>query len=712
MIVSKGSAPKDGPLANEAARIAVLRELLHRANRAYYADAAPFMSDGEFDALLEELVALERGNPELYDPHSPTQRVGGEAAGGFESAMHRVPMRSIDNTYSLADFRTWHARCAESLGRADFALFGDPKIDGVALSLRYEHGVLVEALTRGDGEKGDIVTTNVRAIRAIPLRLDSSGHRAPPLLEVRGEVYLPTAVFESLNEQRERDGEELFQNARNATAGTLKNKDPKIVASRRLSFSAHGRGECEGIEVSSHSEYLQALRALGIPVSRLGRTFATADEAACAIEAFAKARTDLAFGVDGMVVRVDAFELQTKLGSTAKCPRWAIAYKYPAEQAQTTLLEVVWQVGKGGTITPRATMRPVRVAGSTVQHATLHNIEEIRRRDLRIGDTVLVEKAGEVIPQVIGVVLAARTGTEQAIDAPTHCPDCSSEVEQEGPKIFCTNSACPAQFREKVKWFVGRDQMDVDGLGGEITDRLVESGLIRSFADIFQLDAMAVARALTSARAADGALKRGDDAQEKIDKALAKLERDGPGAQAMGIIAAAEASKSRGLGRVLAGLGIRHVGASAAKTLAKRFKDAAALLSASEADLVALDDFGEITAASVSHWLHSEVAREIFAGLAMAGVDLASKDTSTLATVDNPFHGKTIVITGTLASFSRSALTEQLEGLGAKIAGSVSKKTHLVIAGTEAGSKLERAIELGVDVWDEARLQQALASIG
>lgn len=705
------SAPNETSRASEIARIDVLRELLHRANRAYYADSAPFMSDREFDALLEELAALESRHPDALDPHSPTRRVGGEASGGFESAAHRVPMRSIDNTYSLGDFRAWHARCAESFGTAEFALFGDPKIDGVALSLRYEQGVLVQALTRGDGEKGDVVTTNVRAIRAVPLRLDGSQRAIPPVLEVRGEVFMPSAVFESINAQREHEGEELFQNARNATSGTLKNKDPKIVAARRLTFSAHGRGECEGIAARSHTEFLRALRELGVPISAAGRAFASVDEAVAAIEVFATTRAQLPFGVDGMVVRVDDLDLQERLGTKAKSPRWAIAYKYPAEQAQTVLLDVVWQVGKGGTITPRATMRPVHVAGSTVQHATLHNIEEIGRRDLRIGDTVIVEKAGEVIPQVIGVVLEARSATARPIDAPTHCPACKSAVEREGPKIYCSNAACPAQFREKVKWFVGRDQMDVDGLGGEITDRLVDGGLIASFADVFHLSAMPVARLLTAARAAEGALKKGEDAQPRIDKALAKLEKDGPGAQALGIIAAAESSKSRGLGRVLAGLGVRHVGASAAKTLAKRFKNAAELLEATEADLEALDDFGTITASSVAQWLHSEDARKIFADLAAVGVDLQSKEVSASAVQDNPFNGKTIVITGTLENFSRGALTEQLEGFGAKIAGSVSKKTHFVIAGTEAGSKLDKALELGVEVWDETRLQVALASI-
>ncbi len=695
-----------------ATRIEELRALLHRANRAYYVDAAPFMSDGEFDVLLTELSTLEQSHPELHDPHSPTMRVGGEASSGFETAPHRVPMSSIGNTYSLAEFETWYARALQLLGVSELTLFSDPKIDGVALSLRYEQGVLVQALTRGDGEKGDVVTANVRAIRAIPLRLDGTTRAIPAVLEVRGEVYMPTSVFNSINVEREREGDELFQNARNATSGTLKSKDPKVVADRRLAFSAHGRGECEGLTVASHAEFLRALRELGIPVSPLGSTFASQHEAALAIEKFAHARGGLEFGVDGMVVRVDSFALQEILGSTAKSPRWAIAYKYPAEQAKTILLDVVWQVGKGGTITPRATMQPVRVAGSTIQHATLHNIEEIQRRDLRIGDTVLVEKAGEVIPQVIAVVLEARTGREIPIEAPTHCPACQSEVEKDGPKIYCTNAACSAQFREKVKWFVGRDQMDVDGLGGEIIDRLIDAGLITSFADVFLFDAMCIARALTAARAAEGAEKRGEDAQERIDKAFAKLEKDGPGAQALGIISAAEASKSRGLGRVLAGLGIRHIGASAAKTLARRFKDANELMRATEADLEALDDFGEVTASSVSHWLHTSAAQTIFAELANAGVDLTSKDTSAPAMLNSFFNGKTVVITGTLETISRSALTEQLEGLGAKVAGSVSKKTHIVIAGTEAGSKLDKAIELGVEVWDEARLQQALAASG
>ena len=674
-----------------ATRIEELRALLHRANRAYYVDAAPFMSDGEFDVLLTELSTLEQSHPELHDPHSPTMRVGGEASSGFETAPHRVPMSSIGNTYSLAEFETWYARALQLLGVSELTLFGDPKIDGVALSLRYEQGVLVQALTRGDGEKGDVVTANVRAIRAIPLRLDGTTRAIPAVLEVRGEVYMPTSVFNSINVEREREGDELFQNARNATSGTLKSKDPKVVADRRLAFSAHGRGECEGLTVASHAEFLRALRELGIPVSPLGSTFASQHEAALAIEKFAHARGGLEFGVDGMVVRVDSFALQEILGSTAKSPRWAIAYKYPAEQAKTILLDVVWQVGKGGTITPRATMQPVRVAGSTIQH---------------------VEKAGEVIPQVIAVVLEARTGREIPIEAPTHCPACQSEVEKDGPKIYCTNAACSAQFREKVKWFVGRDQMDVDGLGGEIIDRLIDAGLITSFADVFLFDAMRIARALTAARAAEGAEKRGEDAQERIDKAFAKLEKDGPGAQALGIISAAEASKSRGLGRVLAGLGIRHIGASAAKTLARRFKDANELMRATEADLEALDDFGEVTASSVSHWLHTSAAQTIFAELANAGVDLTSKDTSAPAMLNSFFNGKTVVITGTLETISRSALTEQLEGLGAKVAGSVSKKTHIVIAGTEAGSKLDKAIELGVEVWDEARLQQALAASG
>ncbi len=699
------------------ARIHELRDLLTRANTAYYADAAPFMSDAEFDTLLAELASLEAAHPELADPNSPTQRVGGAALEGeFETRKHRAPMLSVDNTYSVDEMRVWYQRCADALGGgggaggelgglfaapAGPALFADPKVDGLAISLRYELGALVEAVTRGDGEKGDLVTSNVRAIRAIPLALrapkTAKWGGIPPVLEVRGEIFMPVREFERINAEREKHGEQLFANARNSCVGTLKNKDPKIVASRRLSFVAHGRGEGEGLPaLAAHSEFVAYLKELGVPVSTIGGKLESVDAAARAIEDFAGKREKLDFAVDGMVVRIDRFDEQEKLGFTSKSPRWAVAFKYPAEQKETVLEKVEWQVGKGGTITPRATMKAVFVAGSTVKHATLHNIEEIQRRDLRIGDHVIVEKAGEIIPQVVRAVVEKRTGHETPIEAPTACPVCKGEVEREGPKLFCANPMCSARFRERLKWFVGRDQMNVDGLGDEIVDALVDAELVKDFADVFRLDALAVARALA-----------------KGDKALAEIEKKGPGKRATGIIeSAADAAKHRGLTRVLAGLGIKHVGASAAKTLARRFRDADELLAATEEDLLALDDFGEVTAKSVAAWLASDGAKHVFHDLAKAGVDLTSHEPKPVEAGANAFAGKTFVVTGTLEKFDRGAATEILERAGAKVAGSVSKKTSVVVAGAEAGSKLAKAQELGVEVWDEARLVEELAKAG
>jgi DNA ligase (NAD+) len=703
----------------EASRIRDLRELLARANTAYYVDAAPFMSDQEFDTLLAELVLLEARNPALFDPNSPTQRVGGAPLEGeFETRAHRVPMLSVDNTYSIEELRVWYQRCADALGVGSgdvdpdaglFAaasasaptLFADPKVDGLAISLRYERGELVEAVTRGDGEKGDLVTANVRAIRAIPLKLrvpeDARFGGIPHVLEVRGEIFMPVKEFERINEEREKHGEQLFANARNSCVGTLKNKDPKIVASRRLSFVAHGRGESEGLpELHAHSEFVAYLKALGIPVSNVGGAMKTLADAERTIQEFADRRDQLDFAVDGMVVRIDRFDEQKRLGFTAKSPRWAVAFKYPAEQKETILEKVDWQVGKGGTITPRATMTPVFVAGSTVKHATLHNIEEIQRRDLRIGDHVIVEKAGEIIPQVVRALVEKRTGLEQPIEPPTKCPVCNGAVEREGPKLFCTNSSCSARFRERLKWFVGRDQMNVDGMGEEIVDALVDAGVVKDFADVFRLDAMLVARTLA-----------------KGEKALAEIAKKGPGKRATSLIeSAAHAAKDRGLTRVLAGLGIKHVGSSAAKTLARRYRTADELLAATETDLTLLDDFGEVTAKSVAAWLASDEAKRVFAELAAVGVDLTSREPKPVAAGANAFAGRTFVVTGTLAQFGRTEVTELLERAGAKVAGSVSKKTSVLIAGEEAGSKLTKAQELGVEIWDESRLVTELSVAG
>ena len=673
--------------SNAAKRVAELRDLLERANVAYYVDAAPFMADSEYDRLLAELGELESAHPELADASSPTARVGGKPSEGFQTVAHRVPMQSVDNTYSIEDFRTWHARCAESLGEVP-AVVADPKIDGVAISLRYERGLLVQAITRGDGEKGDDVTANVRPIRSVPLRLRGD---APAVLEVRGEIFMPNASFEAVNARRQKEGDALFVNARNATAGTLKSLDPAVARDRGLRFLMHGLGEVQGMQQATYWELLQACRALGLPVSPRSQRCDTVEQAVAAIEAFAADRATLDFGVDGMVVKVDRLDFRERLGSTSKAPRWAVAFKYPAERKATTLLHVEWQVGKGGTLTPRATMKPVFVGGTTVQHATLHNIEEIRRKDIRVGDTVIVEKAGEIIPQVVEVVLAERPTGAKEIDAPTACPDCGGATEMEGPKVYCRNAACPAQFRERVKWFVGRDQMDIEGLGEKIVDQLIDAGLVKRYSDLFTLDAGKLA-ALES----EAVNKKGETQIRKLGQKTADA-----------IVANANAAKKRGLARVLASLGLRLIGAAAAKTLARAYPDADALLAATAADFEALSDFGTITAESLAKDLARADVKRMFVDLAEAGVDLTSPIYQKEA-ADSPFAGKTVVLTGTLAAFERSALTERLESLGAKVTGSVSKKTHLLIAGTDAGSKLDKARELGVPIWDEAELLKNL----
>lgn len=681
-----GSGSGSSKGGSEAARIETLRELLRRADRAYYVDADPIMSDPEYDRLLAELAELEAKHPELDDPDSPTRRVGGEPIEGFETARHAVPMRSIDNTYSIEDLEAWIERVtrllreAESIAEdADPVLVCDPKIDGLAVSLRYEEGRLVRATTRGDGEKGDVVTENVRTIRGIPLRLETES--PPAVLEIRGEILLPDREFDRLNAEREAAGEALFANARNAAAGTLKLLDPRIVASRRLAFSAHGRGEVVGsIEADGHWAFLATIRRWGVPVEPLAVQAKRPKDAVAAVETFAEKRRSLGYACDGMVVRVDAFAMQEALGSTSKAPRWCIAFKYPPDRATSRLIEVAWQVGKGGTLTPRATMEPVLLAGTTVRHATLHNIEEIRRKDIRLGDVVEVEKAGEIIPQVVAPVAKERTGKERPIEPPSHCPECRGPVEQEGPKLFCVNPECPAQFREKVKWFAGRGQMDLEGFGEKLVDQLVDAKLVTHFADLFELSK--------------------DD--------LLALERVGE-TSAQNLLDAADDAKSRGLAKVLSGLGIRHVGAATAKTLARHYPDADALRKATAEELETLPDFGPITAAAVAEYLHSQAAGETFDRLAKAGVDLASREhRESDGDASGPFAGKTVVLTGELEHFTRPELTERLEALGAKVTGSVSKRTDLVIAGSAAGSKLAKANELGIEVWDERRLLEAL----
>ena len=656
-------------------RIIELRKLLDEANYAYFIDADPIMADSQYDILLRELVELEQANPDCFDPSSPSQRIGGEPILGFQNVAHSIPMLSIDNTYTIGDLQSWFERICDLLGEPPVCTC-DPKIDGVAISLRYENGNLVQAVTRGDGQRGDDVTAQVRCIRSVPLRL--RGNEVPVVIEVRGEIFMTNNSFEAINKQRESDGEQLFANARNATAGTLKSLDPKTVTERNLAFLCHGRGEVVwNNEPKGWREFVIAVNKLGIPSSSEILLCESSAEIEKEVNAFETKRKEIGFGVDGMVIRVNSFVQQVELGSTAKSPRWCIAFKYPAQQGKTVLTKVDWQVGKNGTLTPRATMDPIFLAGTTVQHATLHNIDEIHRKDIRVGDTVVVEKAGEIIPQIVSSVESDRDGSQNQIDPPANCPVCEGPIEKEGPKLYCVNPECPAQFREKVKWFAGRDQMNIDGLGDKVVDQLIDAGLVRHFADLYKLTSEDLLPL--------------EGFAEKSTIALVQAIAD---------------SKTRGLARVLSGVGIRLVGRATAKTIALKYPNFQLLQQATVEDFVALHDFGEITAETLHKAVHSKQGAELFAKLADAGVVLSQEQN---AKEDSTFVNKTIVITGTLENWERKTLTEELENRGAKVTGSVSKNTDLIIAGEKAGSKLKNAQELGIEVWDEEQLTAALS---
>lgn len=701
-------------------RVVELRRLIDHHNRLYYVHARPAISDRQYDDLLRELTELEAAHPELGSPDSPTRRVGGEPLDGFVTVAHARPMLSIDNTYSRADLLAWHDRLRKALPDADLAFTAEPKIDGVAVSLRYQQGRLVLAATRGDGRRGDDITANVRTIRAIPLLLDAPdppeaphgpGPDIPDILEIRGEIYTTFAEFGRINADRLARGEEPFANPRNFTAGTLKLLDSRIVAERRLSFAAHGRGLVEPDPFASHSHYLAALRRWGVPATHPDPRCPDIDAVWQRIQTFASERPHLPYPVDGMVVKVDRYDQQETLGYTSKSPRWCLAYKYAAEQAHTVLESVTWQVGKLGTVTPVAELRPVPLAGTTVKRATLHNVDNIARLNLHLGDTVVVEKAGEIIPQVVAVASPlplpapdqgrgdGRTSTSadtaepprQPVTPPTACPACNSALTRDPGEaaLRCNNPDCPAQIRERIIHFAARNQMDIEGLGEKTVNLFADAGLLNSITDVYRLP-----------EHRDRILALEGFGQKKLDSLMAGIE----------------ASKSRGLARVLAGLGIRHVGNRVAQTLASHFGSADALAVATPEQLADFDiqgkksGIGPEIAASVHEFFHGPTGIRLLHELARAGVDLTAPRSAPppASTSSSPIVGKTIVLTGTLDRFDRRTLTVKLESLGARVTGSVTSKTHLVIAGREAGSKLDKAQELGIEVWDEDRLLREL----
>lgn len=659
-----------------AHRVARLREELNHHSYLYYVLAQPEISDQQFDRLLHELAELEEKHPELKTPDSPTVRVGGQPIEGFKSVRHSVPMMSIDNTYNEADVRAFDERVRKALGGEPVRYVLEPKVDGVASSLRYEKGVLMLAATRGDGTVGDDITAQARTINSIPLRLHDDG-KLPAILEVRGEIFMGNADFQRINKEREKEGLEIFKNPRNLTTGTLKQLDPKITAQRRLRFVAHGLGQVEPLPTESYWEWLAMLKVWRLPTNEETTLAKDIDEAIKTIEKFEAIRGKLAYQTDGMVLKVDSFAQRDRLGATSKSPRWVMAYKYAAEQVQTVLREVDWQVGKGGTLTPVARLEPVFVAGTTVSNATLHNIDQIKRLDLHLGDTIVVEKAGEVIPYVRQAVPEKRPKGARPVEPPVKCPSCGAKVEKEAdtPYIRCINPDCPAQFRERLKWFCGRKQMDMENVGDKLVDQLVDKGLVKTFADLYRLTK--------------------DD--------LLGLERMGE-KSAQNVLEAIEGSKKNGLDRLLAGIGIPHVGNRVAYVLASSFGSLDALEKASIEDLSTVNEIGPAIAKSVHDFFHNKAGQHAIAELTKAGIDPAMEVKKADAAAGAlPFAGQTIVVTGTLPTLGRTEIEEMIVKLGGKASGSVSKKTSFLVAGESAGSKLDKAKELGIPVLTEAQ---------
>lgn len=664
-------------------RIQRLQRELNEHNRLYHVLAKPSISDQEYDKLMHELIELETAHPEFRTPDSPTQRIGGEPIDGFETVAHAVRMMSIDNTYNEEDLRAFDERVRKGLKSDEPVRYVvEPKVDGVAVSIRYENAHLKVAATRGDGARGDDITANVKTIRSIPLSLPVK--ETPGILEVRGEIYMENSVFQAINKKREEAGEEVFANPRNFTAGTLKQLDPKITAARKLRFIAHGLGQVEPLPVDSYWKWLDLIKKLGFPTAPHLAQCKDIDDVVKKIEAFAEDRGKLPYQTDGMVVKVDSFAQRDLLGVTSKAPRWVIAYKYPAEQVQTVLKSVDWQVGKNGTLTPVARLEPVFVAGTTVSNATLHNIEQIEQRDIHLGDTVVIEKAGEIIPQVVQVVANKRPKGAKPVVAPKKCPSCGEAVEKEAdtPYIRCTNPVCPAQLRERLLWFVGRGQMYVEGLGESIVDQLIAAKKLETFADLYSLTADEIAN-LTSESEKDG-------------KTIVRKVGDKNAAKIVGNI---ESTRSLGLERLLAGIGIRHVGTRVGFVLASHFGSLDAIAEATAEAISEVHEIGEIIAQSVHDFFHSHAGKEAIKALQKAGID--PKMEKPKGGEAQPFAGKTIVVTGTLEKFGREEIEEMIVKLGGKASGSVSKKTSFVVAGESAGSKLDKAKSLGVEVIDE-----------
>ncbi|MFK3961480.1 NAD-dependent DNA ligase LigA [Guptibacillus hwajinpoensis] len=658
-------------------RIEELRQLLNQYNYEYHVVDQPSVPDAEYDRMMNELINLEEENPELKTEDSPTQRVGGPPLEGFQKVEHRVPMLSLGNAFGEEDLKDFDRRVRDRIGE-NFSYVCELKIDGLAVSLIYEDGVLVRGATRGDGTVGEDITQNLKTIPAIPLRLSENVS-----MEVRGEAFMPKPSFMKLNETREKNDQDLFANPRNAAAGSLRQLDPKIAASRNLSIFVYGVGTVEGREISSHSNGLDFLKELGFKTNPEWKRCNTIDDVIDYIGGWSEKRPDLSYEIDGIVVKVDALNQQEDLGFTAKSPRWAIAYKFPAEEVVTQLLDIQLNVGRTGVVTPTAVLEPVLVAGTTVQRASLHNEDLIREKDIKIGDYVVVKKAGDIIPEVVSVLEDRRTGEEKAFSMPEKCPECDSDLVrlEEEVALRCINPKCPAQLREGLIHFVSRNAMNIDGLGERVITQLFREELIHDVADIYQL----------------------------THDQLIELERMGE-KSVSNLLEAISVSRNNSLEKLLFGLGIRHVGAKAAKTLAQQFGSMDSIVQANIEDLEAINEVGQKMADSVVRYFQNEEVHELIEELKEAGVNMTYKGPKPVAVedIDSVFAGKTIVLTGKLEQLSRGEAKKKLEEQGAKVTGSVSKSTDLVIAGEDAGSKLEKAESLGIDVWSENRFLEEL----
>lgn len=640
-----------------------LRKELERANYEYYVLDNPTMSDFDYDKKLRKLEELEQAHPELVTPDSPTQRVGGKALERFEQVVHPVPLESLQDVFDFEELEQFDQRVKGVVPEAVYDV--EPKVDGLSVALEYENGLFVRGATRGDGQIGEDVTENLKTIRSIPLRIED----APPRLIVRGEVYMPKTVFEQLNEQRDKLGETPFANPRNAAAGSLRQLDPKIAASRRLDIAVFNVQLIEGVEFASHTESLDYLQQKGFKM--IPRVLCeTVEQVEEQIAAIGEGREQYPFDIDGAVVKVNHLAQRTRLGSTAKFPRWAAAYKYPPEVKPSKLLDIVVQVGRTGVLTPKAVLEPVRLAGTTVTNATLHNQDFITEKDIRIGDTVLVRKAGEIIPEVLSVVQEKRPEGTVPYHLPDHCPVCGAKVEREedGAHMRCTGTECPAQLLRFIAHFASRDAMDIDGLGIAVVENLVNAGLVQGPSDLYFLDS------------------------EKV----AALERMGK-RSAQKLLSAIEKSKENDLSKLIFAFGIRQVGQKAGKILAAHFKTLEALQNATEEELCQVNDVGAITAKSIADWMANPQSQHLIARLKEAGVNMTAAEQSS----DQRFVGKTFVLTGSLEKFTRDEATEMIEQRGGKASSSVSKKTTYLVAGEAAGSKLRKAQELGIPVLTE-----------